>query len=94
MRNTSAAVHSVSSYQASGDGAGHVLTAAERRLDLSMAIRAFGYLHFSTILQFQGTVPEGCIALAASRVNTHPTHFALVCRHFFQSFNSNLMVFD
>ena len=66
-------------------GAAHVLSAAHRRLDLAVPVGAFGYLHFSAVIQFQGAVNQRSVALAAGGIDAHSTNLAFISCHWYSS---------
>ena len=53
------------------DRAGHIRTAAYRRFDLAVAVRALGDIHLGTVIASEGAVLEGCIAGTAVGVDGH-----------------------
>lgn len=66
--------------------AGHILTAAQRRLDHSVAIRAPGYLYDSAVFQSDRAIFQWRITFATSGIHWHSANFAFVsCHRFLQS---------
>jgi len=63
------------------DRAAHILAAAQRRLDLAMAVRAGRNLNFLAFSNFQRAVLKRCVAFAASRIDAHAAFFTFVSSH-------------
>ena len=63
------------------DAAGHVLTTAHRRLDLSMAVRAFRDLHLRTTLEYQAAINKRCIAFPARCIDAHSAFSTFIRCH-------------
>lgn len=61
--------------------AGHILTTAERRFDLAVAVGALGNLHFAAIVQFQGVINKRRVTFGARRIHTHTAFRAFIGCH-------------
>jgi hypothetical protein len=61
--------------------AGHVLTTAERRLDLPVTIWTLRHLYFRAVALGQLVIHERFITMSAARVYSHTTLVTFISRH-------------
>ena len=63
------------------DGAGHVLPAAHRGLDLAVAVGAFRDLHFGAVIKLQGVINKRSITFCAGCIHSHTTFGTFIRCH-------------
>ena len=62
-------------------GTGHILPAAQRRLDHAVVVGALRYLHIGAVVQCDTAVLQRCVAFAAACIDAHAADFAFVGSH-------------
>jgi hypothetical protein len=71
--------------QKSANATGHILAAAHGGFYLSMAIRTFGNLHLSSIIQFQDCINKRGVTFCTGGIHAHAAFWTFVSCHLISS---------